>query len=197
MGSPLGTITTPAGSGCDGEGCRHSTRRGKAYRGVAQLSNTPSAVRLRNYATPHCNPLSWRPPKCFNPTRNSLTSHWPSKQIWEGPPRRWLDFQWRLGGPKGGRSCLKLVAELRDPPVREGRIYFTHHSAATAIASALLGSMSGLRPGVLSVRPSSSTSNMPCGARQPQTTDQSCVRPSSRQPLGLHRTQEDAAWAEL
>ena len=51
------------------------------YRGVAQLSNTPSAVRLGKYAIPHCNPLSWRPPKCLNPTRNSLTSHWPSKQF--------------------------------------------------------------------------------------------------------------------
>jgi hypothetical protein len=59
--------------------------------------------------------------------------------------------------------------------VRGGRLYVTYHSAATAIASALLGSMSGLRPGVFSVRPSSSTSNMPCRTRRPHHSADSVV----------------------
>jgi len=53
-----------------------------AYRGVAQFSNTPSAVRLgKNKQFHTVNLLYWRPPKCLNPTPNSLTSHWPTSNL--------------------------------------------------------------------------------------------------------------------
>lgn len=69
------------------------------------------------------------------------------------------------------RRCSYCLPLLPRPSVRvqrlrrgwEGRLY---HSAATAMASTLLGSMSGFLPGVLSVRPSSSTSNMLCGGKR-------------------------------
>jgi len=68
------------------------------------------------------NPLSWRPPKCLNPTRNSLSSHWPSKQFGRVRPGDCLISSGGWEGQKAGAVALNLFLNWasRHPCVRSG-----------------------------------------------------------------------------